>query len=221
VAEPRPGLDVAGAYDAWAAVYDTDANRTRDQAGAVLRRAPLDLAGRRVLEIGCGTGANTEWLAERSASVVGLDFSGEMLRRAEARVRSGSVRFVEHDLRSAWPLPDSSVEVVIAVLVLEHVESLLPVFAESARVLGSGGELFLCELHPMRQLAGQQAEFVHPKTREPVKVTAFMHETSEYVNAGLAVGFEVTHLGEWREPESPRTGPPRLLSVCFRLRRAR
>ena len=83
-----------------------------------------------------------------------------------------------------------SVGIVIALLVLEHVESLLPVFAESARVLASGGEVFLCELHPMRQLAGQQAEFVHPKTKEPVRVPAFLHETSEYVNAGLAAGFE-------------------------------
>jgi ubiquinone/menaquinone biosynthesis C-methylase UbiE len=221
VAESRPGLDVAGAYDAWAPAYDTDANRTRDLAATVLRRGPLNVAGRRVLEIGCGTGANTVWLAERSESVLALDFSGEMLRRAAARVRADGVRFVEHDLRSAWPLPDASVEVVVAVLVLEHVESLLPVFAESARVLGNGGEVFLCELHPMRQLAGQQAEFVHPRTKEPVRVPAFLHETSEYVNAGLAAGFEVTHLGEWRDPESPRTATPRLLSVCFRLRRAR
>jgi malonyl-CoA O-methyltransferase len=221
VAEPRAGLDVAGAYDAWAAAYDSDHNRTRDLAAAVLRRGPLKLAGRRVLEIGCGTGANTGWLAERSASVVALDFSAEMLRRAEARVRAETVRFVAHDLRSAWPLPDGSVEVVIAMLVLEHVESLLPVFAESARVLASGGEVFVSELHPVRQLAGQQAEFVHPKTREPVRVPAFLHETSEYVNAGLAAGFEVTHLGEWRDPEAPRTSPPRLLSVCFRRRSAR
>jgi ubiquinone/menaquinone biosynthesis C-methylase UbiE len=221
VAEPRAGLDVAGAYDAWAAVYDTDQNKTRDLAAAVLRRGPLKLAGRRVLEIGCGTGANTGWLAERSASVVALDFSAEMLRRAEARVRSETVRFVEHDLRSAWPLADGSVEVVIAMLVLEHVESLLPVLAESARVLASGGEVFLCELHPMRQLAGQQAEFVHPRTREPVRVPAFLHETSDYVNSGLAAGFEVTHLGEWRDPEAPRTAPPRLLSVSLRRRSAR
>jgi malonyl-CoA O-methyltransferase len=221
VADPRPGLDVAGAYDAWAELYDTDANRTRDLAAAVLRQAPLDLAGRRVLEIGCGTGANTEWLAERSGSVLAMDFSGEMLRRAEARVRSGTVRFVERDLRAAWPLPDGSADVVIAMLVLEHVESLLPVFAESARVLGRDGEVFCCELHPMRQLAGRQAEFVHPKTGEPVRVPAFLHETSEYVNAALAVGFEVTHLGEWRDPGSPRTAPPRLLSVRFRLRSGR
>jgi malonyl-CoA O-methyltransferase len=221
VSDSRPGLGIAGAYDAWAAVYDTDANRTRDLAATVLRRAPVNVAGRRVLEIGCGTGANTEWLAERSASVLAVDFSGEMLRRAEARVRAETVRFVAHDLRSAWPLPDGSVEVVIAMLVLEHVESLLPVFAESARVLASGGEVFVSELHPMRQLAGQQAEFAHPKTREPVRVPAFLHETSEYVNAGLAAGFEVTHLGEWRDPEAPRPAPPRLLSVSFRRRSAR
>ena len=110
---------------------------------------------------------------------------------------------------------------MIAVLVLEHVESLLPVFAESARVLGSGGELFLCELHPARQLAGQQAEFVHPKTREPVKVPAFLHETSEYVNAGTGGGIRRDPPGRVAGAGVARTGPPRLLSVCFRLRRAR
>lgn len=221
MAESRLGSEVAGAYDAWAEAYDTDVNRTRDLAAAVLRQASLDLAGRRVLEIGCGTGSNTEWLAERSGSVLAMDFSGAMLRRAAARVRAGGVRFVEHDLRAAWPLPDGSVEVVIAVLVLEHVESLLHVFAESARVLCGGGEVFLCELHPMRQLAGRQAEFVHPQTGEHVRVPAFLHETSEYVNAGLAAGLEVIHLGEWRDPEAARTAPPRLLSVRFGRRRAR
>jgi malonyl-CoA O-methyltransferase len=49
--------------------------------------------------------------------------------------------------------------------------------------------MFLCELHPMRQLQGHQAEFTHPRTGERVRVPAFLHATSEYVNAGLRAGF--------------------------------
>jgi malonyl-CoA O-methyltransferase len=213
------GLEISGAYDGWAEVYDTDRNRTRDLAAAVLRRASLDPTGRDVVEIGCGTGANTAWLAERAGSVLGLDFSPEMLRRAEARVRSARVRFVRHDVRSAWPAASGSADVVIAMLVLEHVEYLPPVFTESARVLRAGGELFVCELHPVRQWQGKQAEFTHPRTAEPVRVPAFLHETSEYVNVGREAGFELLHLGEWRDADSLRTVLPRLLSVHFRLRR--
>jgi malonyl-CoA O-methyltransferase len=55
--------EVAAAYDQWADTYDNDHNRTRDLAGNILREAGLAVAGRSVVEIGCGTGRNTEWLA--------------------------------------------------------------------------------------------------------------------------------------------------------------
>ena len=80
---------IAHAYDQWAETYDNDSNRTRDLAGKVLREMGLDVSGRKLVEIGCGTGRNTEWLARAEASaadVVALDFSVEMLERARLRV---------------------------------------------------------------------------------------------------------------------------------------
>jgi ubiquinone/menaquinone biosynthesis C-methylase UbiE len=218
VADPRAALDVARAYDRWAAAYDAEANRTRDLAAAVLHRTPLRLAGRRVVEVGCGTGANSAWLAERGAAVLGLDVSPAMLRRASARVRSPRACFVQHDVRAAWPVRDGAADVVIAMLVLEHVEDLSFVFAEAARVLRRGGEVLVCELHPARQLAGRQAEFSDPGTGETVRVPACLHEVSEYVNAGLAAGLALTHLGEWRDADAPRPALPRLLSLRFAAR---
>jgi predicted TPR repeat methyltransferase len=47
----------------------------------------IDLAGRRVLEIECGTGLNTIWLADRVQSVVGVDISDGILRKAHSRPR--------------------------------------------------------------------------------------------------------------------------------------
>ena len=208
--------EIATSYDRWAATYDDDFNRTRELAAEVLRQRGLSLAGRDVLEIGCGTGRNTEWLDERASSVLALDFSEGMLGRARARVRSPRVRFVQHDIRASWPLAEASSDVVIAMLVLEHIEHVDAVFAEAARVLRAGGELFLCELHPVRQMRGGQANFVNPETGEPERVTAFLHDVSEYVNAGLGAGFELVHLGEWRDAEALRSDLPRLLSVQLR-----
>jgi malonyl-CoA O-methyltransferase len=210
--------EVSAAYDRWAETYDTDPNRTRELAAAVLRQRNLELDGRNVVEIGCGTGHNTEWLAERAGGVLAMDFSEGMLRQAKARVRSPHVRFVRHDIRYAWPLEDSSADLVIAMLVLEHIEQVGPIFAEAARALRPGGELFVCELHPMRQLAGRQAEFTNPATGERELITAFLHDRSEYVSAGLGAGLELTHLGEWRDSNGLPGDLPRILSLQFRLR---
>ncbi|XXX72318.1 class I SAM-dependent methyltransferase [Sorangium sp. So ce134] len=210
--------EIAMAYDRWSATYDDDPNRTRELSAVVLRERGLALAGRDVIEIGCGTGRNTEWLVERAGSVLALDFSEGMLRQARARVGSPRVRFVQHDIRSPWPAADGSSDVVIAMLVLEHIEHVEAVFAEAARALRGGGELFLCELHPVRQMRGGQANFVNRETGEPERVPAFLHDVSEYVNAGLSSGYELVHLGEWRDAEALRNDPPRLLSVHLRLR---
>jgi len=216
--DPLDKVEVAAAYDRWAETYDTDPNRTRELAAAVLRQRNLELAGRNVVEIGCGTGHNTEWLAERAEGVLAMDFSEGMLRQAKARVRSPHVRFLRHDIRSAWPLADSSADLVIAMLVLEHIEHVGPIFAEAARALRPGGELFVCELHPMRQLTGRQAEFSNPATGERERITAFLHDTSEYVSAGLGAGLELIHMGEWRDSNGLPGDMPRVLSLQFRLR---
>jgi ubiquinone/menaquinone biosynthesis C-methylase UbiE len=207
--------EVAAAYDDWAAVYDSMENRTRDLDAAVLRRQALNLGGTDVLEVGSGTGKNTVWLAARARSVVGLDFSEHMLARARARTLPAHVRFVRHDLRAAWPLPDAAVDVVVADLVLEHVEHLQHFFSEARRVLRSRGQLFNCELHPFRQLIGGQAEFTAPGSSTPRKVTAHLHDVSEYVNAGLGAGFRLVRLDEWRDQHSPATKVARLLSLLW------
>ena len=213
---PSANYDVAAAYDRWAATYDIDANQTRELAAAALRQQNLKLADRDVIEIGCGTGRNTQWLIEHGAQVVALDFSPGMLRLAKERVNSPPTRFVQHDINRAWPTADASADLVIAMLVLEHIKELQPVFAEAARTLRRGGELFICELHPFRQMSGRQAEFTDPQTGEVERVAACLHDVSEYVNTGLGLRLELLHLGEWRDSGARPNDLPRLLSIHFR-----
>jgi ubiquinone/menaquinone biosynthesis C-methylase UbiE len=207
--------DVAQAYDRWSRRYDDDHNATRDLDARVVRQSPLHVSGARVLELGCGTGKNSEWLAAQAHSLVALDFSPGMLDVARRRVRSERVRFVEHDITRPWPVEPSSIDVVIGNLVLEHVRELGPIYAEAARVLRPGGALFLCELHPYRQLRGGQAHFEDEETNETIPVTAYRHSVSEYVNGGIAAGLTLHALGEHVEESAPDGAPPRLLSVLF------
>ena len=214
----RPMTEVISAYDQWACTYETVENATRDLAAAVLRHYPLPLYDRDVLETGCGTGLNTTYLAQQSRSVLGLDGSAGMLAQARARVAAPQVQLVQCDLQHAWPLVGVSVDLVVCLLVLEHITDLHMFFQEAVRVLRSGGECFVCELHPFRQLQGRQARFTEAKSGQVVLIPAYLHDVSEYVNASVQHGFALIRMDEWRDAhDTAHTLPPRLLSLHLRM----
>ncbi len=202
---------VAGAYDRWAAVYDSDRNATRDLDALVLRESDLRVENRDVLELGCGTGKNTTWLADRARHVTALDFSEGMLAIARRRVHQANVSFARHDVRDPWPADDASVDVVVGNLVLEHVRDLGPVFEETHRVLRAGGVAYFCELHPDRQARGGQAQFTDGATGERVLVAAHTHTVDEFRRDAERAGLVIESLTPHVETGAPAGAPPRLL----------
>lgn len=93
---------------------------------------PLD--GLRVLDLGCGKGRFAVRLRAGGARVVGLDLSESMLAAAPPvdRVRGSARRL---------PFAAGVFDAVVAVEVLEHLDTVGPVLAEAARVLRPGGVL--------------------------------------------------------------------------------
>jgi malonyl-CoA O-methyltransferase len=207
-------LSVRAAYDRWAETYDECENATRDLDAAVLRKQPFALAGATVVEVGCGTGKNTEWLA-RAAEVVALDFSAQMIAMARRRVTSDRVRFVQHDVCQPWPIAERFADLVTCNLVLEHIDDVATVFRHARAAMKPGGTFFVSEFHPFRQLLGRQARFASGESEE-IKIPAFVHDTAAFVQAGLAAGLELTQLAEWRDAGAEPSAPPRLLTVTFR-----
>ncbi len=218
----QSGVAVSAAYDQWSHTYESVANKTRDLSAHVLRQQPFALGGRDVratLEIGCGTGLNTKYLAQISRRVLALDFSDGMLAQARAHVTEANVRFQQHDILQPWPLAAASVDLVVCNLVLEHIEHLPPIFREAARVLRPHGEFFVCEFHPFQQLNGLQARFTATPTGDLVLVPAYIHDVSDFVSASADAGFELVRLDEWRDTmETPKSTPPRLHSLLVRLK---
>jgi ubiquinone/menaquinone biosynthesis C-methylase UbiE len=184
----------------------------------VLRQYPLLMRDRDVLETGCGTGLNTTYLAQQSRSVLALDGSAGMLAQARTRMAAPQVRLVQCDLQHAWPLVASSVDLVVCLLVLEHIADLHMFFQEAWRVLRTGGECFVCELHSFRQLQGRQARFTEAKSGQVVLIPAYLHDVSAYVNASVQQGLVLLRMDEWRDAHDTTRGlPPRLLSLHLRV----
>ena len=187
-------------------------NATRDLDGERLR---LDLSGVHlgdILEVGCGTGKNTQWLVKHGR-VVGLDLSRQMLARCQAAAPEADLHIT--DLTAPWPVDDRTADTVVIDLVLEHIRDLDHIADESARVLRSGGRLRVSELHPWRQHEGSRARFedagvlVQPRT--------FAHTTEEYVTTFLRAGFGLDALCEPRAAADSLARPPRLLVMAFSL----
>ncbi len=207
-------MSIELSYDRWSTIYDTNRNRTRDLDAQMMRTRFGGSRFHRVLELGCGTGKNTGLLAEVAEAVHAFDFSEGMLTQARTRVTSGNVVFQRQDLSNMpWPVESASADLATFNLVLEHIESLDPLFAEAARCLASGGVLHVSELHPFRQYEGTQARFEDAAGNE-VKVAAFTHHVSEFVEAGRRAGMRLVQLKEWWHEEDVGR-PPRLLTLEF------
>lgn len=100
-----PDSSLVDYYRASAPSYDGVYRKPERQAD--LRRieasVSAEFAGRRVLDVACGTGYWTQFIAPFAAHVTGVDAASEMLARARTRVTSANARFVAGDAYALAP----------------------------------------------------------------------------------------------------------------------
>jgi SAM-dependent methyltransferase len=96
-----------------------------------------------VLDIGCGLGRLTRAAASRAERVLALDVSEEMLSQArELNPELSGVDWIHGDGRTLAPIPDSSVDCCISLVVFQHIPDpaiTLGYVGEMGRVLRPGG----------------------------------------------------------------------------------
>ncbi|HKG70088.1 MAG TPA: class I SAM-dependent methyltransferase, partial [Segetibacter sp.] len=132
-------MNTRQAYNIWASQYDTNNNKTRDLEGQALRASLADISFDNCLEIGCGTGKNTEWLIQKAKQITAIDLSDEMLAKAKQKINSDRVNFKHADITKAWTFRTGLYDLVSFSLVLEHIENLDHIFQEVAKSLNAGG----------------------------------------------------------------------------------
>ena len=146
------GQAMATDYDCFAEVYSA-VNEISLLNAYYERPATLalagDVAGRRILDAGCGSGPLSAALHDRGAIVTGFDSSAGMLELARRRLGDDADLHVA-ELGRPLPFADDAFDDVVASLVLHYLEDWTAPLAELRRVLRPGGRLIASVDHPLQ-----------------------------------------------------------------------
>ena len=209
--------------------------------------------GMTILDVACGQGYFTRAFAENGATVVGCDISAELIEIAkkkstkksaaikgqEAMIKSQTqtTPFVDFHVAASDKLSfmgDSSADAAIIVLALQNIENLHGTLSECARVLKSGGRLFIVLNHPAFRIPQSSSwQWDEKSAKQFRRINSYMSDKilkidmtpgeanlakkrftvsfhrpfQSYFKALSKVGLSVTRLEEWISHKKSQKGP--------------
>ena len=219
--------EVREAYDRLAGVW----SQTTDdgpwngwlERPALRSLVPRPLAGRTVLDAGCGAGAQCAWLADQGADVVGVDLSQLMIEQASRRCAGRGTFFVA-DLAEPLPLPPRSLDGVTCSLALHYLSDWTVPLSSFRAALRPGGWAVVSLDHPAGPPLSSQrggyfdTELVSDTWRKAdVEVTQrfWRRPLGAVVDAFADAGFVIDRVAEARpSPEALRRWPDDLAEAA-------
>jgi SAM-dependent methyltransferase len=207
--------DDAGFFAAYSALPRSVLGLDGAPEWPALRALLPDLAGLRVLDLGCGFG----WFCRfargaGAASVTGYDVSERMLARARAETRDGAVRYGCADLEQLTLAP-GSFDLAYSSLALHYIEKLDRLLGQVHAALMPGGQLVVSVEHPIYTAPRNPGWVTDAQGRRTWPVDAYRDEgprSTDWLAAGVIkqhrtiatyfallrqAGFALTHIDEW------------------------
>ena len=182
--------------------WETPAGQIRWQRRVKMLTSHLK-QGMRVLELGCGVGYFTEFLAQSGADIIANDISPDLLEVARQRVTSSNVEF---KVENAYDLTyqDASFDSVVGSSVLHHLD-VDQALKECYRVLKPGGTIYFTEPNMINPLIFLERKV--PAIREKMKVspdeTAFIkHKLKRQIESHSFVQVHIQHF-DFLHPNTP------------------
>jgi malonyl-CoA O-methyltransferase len=190
---PLAELAVTEAYELWARNYPPQAHNAvmRAEERAMLGWLPDSLCGRRVLDIGCGSGRYLLHARRRGATLIGVDLSAAMLRTAS----DFGLPVVRGDVLHL-PVSSGWADLVLCALTLGHTAALATALSELARVLQVRGTALCSEPHPAGCALGWQRTFSVGAQRYAVRHIA--HQYGDWQQACRSAGLIIEDVAEPR-----------------------
>jgi ubiquinone/menaquinone biosynthesis C-methylase UbiE len=115
---------------------------------AYFNQLDMNVAGKKVLDLGCGDGYDLSRVSEKGALIYGIDCSREMVKLAKKRNPNGIIQIGRFD---EIPFEDKSFDFVISKWAIQTAKFIDPIYEEIERVLKPKGKLIFLACHPIRQ----------------------------------------------------------------------
>jgi SAM-dependent methyltransferase len=174
-----------------------------------LRAMLPDLAGKRVVDLGCGFGWFCRWARDAgAATVLGLDVSDNMLARARQTTSDPAISYRRADLETL-ELP-TAFDLAFSSLTLHYLVRLDALFATLHRALLPGGRFVFSAEHPLYTEPGPDYLDEGPRTTDWLAPGVVkQHRTlATYLNLLIAAGFTVRRVEEWGPTRAEITAHP-------------
>lgn len=179
-------LEPREAYRLWAPTYSDETAISFLEDHLVQSMTP-SLAGKRLLDVGCGTGRRIR--NSGAALAVGLEPCREMLDAGIATDGPLSgVELVVGDVRDI-PLQACEFEVIWCRLVLGHLPKIEMAYAELARVADLDATVIISDFHPAAADAGHRRSF--RLGDDVIEIEHYVHRIDDHIDAASAAGLAV------------------------------
>ncbi len=200
------------AFAAWAGCYDAQPSPLLMLEERYLKKVLPGIAGRDVLDAGCGSG---RWLGHLAShhptSLKGIDASEEMLRVAAEK---GTAAQLFTGSCAETPFPNEDFDLILSSFVLSYVEDLSRMAAEMSRIARDGCELFISDMHPKTErLLGWKRSFTDDHSE--IVLDTQQHDLGEIIHVFSETGWTLRAVFE------PEFGDPEreVFAMTDRLKR--
>ncbi len=178
-----------------------------------------DLAGAKILDLGCGFGAFDRWAARQGAEqIIAVDVSSNMLKRARELTDNSLIDYRQGDI-GALDIPESEFDLIYSALAIHYIEDLHTLCQTMRAKLREGGQLIATLEHPIFSaprhdqwqtdaqgnkiwpLDGYLREGARTRSWFTDGVIKYHRSTETYVNTLLDNSFRLNRLIEWGPDE--------------------
>jgi malonyl-CoA O-methyltransferase len=201
------------AYERWAPIYPPVAHNPlmRVEQEAMVQLWPA-VAGRRALDLACGSGRYSRLLSDAGAQVTATDFCMPMLEQVTVPARVCATMM-------ALPFKAAAFDLIVSGLAIGHASGLARWMAEVARVLRPDGVLVYSDFHPEAASAGLTRSF---KDENDVSCTVphQLYDVQSQIAAARSAGLTVEEVREVRvglELREPFPGSESFYRDCHGL----
>ncbi|QEC80052.1 class I SAM-dependent methyltransferase [Mucilaginibacter ginsenosidivorax] len=191
ITPPVTEKSVVEAYDLWASDYDMQPGNLMLHLDGILFKGlleGLELNGKLVADIGCGTGR--QWPAifnKKPAALTGFDVSAGMLKKLKDKYPDAYIRKITNNLFS--DVADASFDIIVSTLTVAHIEDIDEAMHAWSRLLKAGGEIIITDFHPHTLASGGKRTFKHGNRLMAVR--NYIHPIFTIKEALISNGFKL------------------------------